>query len=150
MVVVGVLLIVAEAMIIVMLLLFPVRVSVRARRSLQEMNPIRNAIWYDSSARRFEEIAALCTNWINVAPLDYEADRPPVLAECASLNWTGRVEILLKHGARVDDSIMWLRKHGYEDGVRLIGERLDAASCGQPRAVTNADRGLTSQLPVRP
>jgi len=148
----------AEAVLILLMFWVLWLVGVRIRESpYTEQNPIRNAIYYDSSPKRFEEVVKCSLPWIN-APFRYSniEENGPLLAECALSRSTGRVSVLLKYGADAQGAIRWLRRDPLlkttrsgcysaynvqkrEDAVRLIKHCL-----GTSAGDTGADSWPTS------
>lgn len=115
-------------LLLIVALLFLSRGSVRLPTEFMVpcQDPIRNAVFYDSSPKRFEEIVEMNHSWINVKTIEHNGiSWPPVLAVCASHGDVVKVNILLKHGADATESLAWLDEQNNYNAVGLIQDVME-------------------------
>jgi hypothetical protein len=86
--------------------------------------PLETALDYESPDKKFEELVKSNPSWINhrlILPDNTLA--PPILADCAELNRTNCVRILIAYGADVEAAVGSLNKIGAVDAIRLVRQQ---------------------------
>jgi hypothetical protein len=117
-------LVLIEACIIAMLLItrFPAGYGIKfvAQYSDPVQNPLKLALEYEASEKKFEELVRKYPEWISYRT-NYKGMRNwPILADCAILNRTSYVGILIAHNADVVTAIACLEEVDARESVELL------------------------------
>ena len=83
-------------------------------------NPLKEALEYDASDKRFEELVKRGPDWMAHRPDNGGKLSWPILADCALLERTNYVRILVAHGADVDAAMKCLKEAGSDDAIALL------------------------------
>jgi hypothetical protein len=94
----------------------------RTAQHYMDDDPLRLAVlYYNSPLPRFEEIVKENRSWIDFPAGLEDADSvPSILSVCAGDGLTGHVEVLIRNGADVGQSLAWEDAHGSPDARDLI------------------------------
>src|SRR5688500_629830 len=108
---------IVEAIVIATLISSRIKLVVRQTETpvLVETGPLRLAVEYEVSDKKFDELVKKHVGWIphrssNGPPGDW-----PLLADCAILAKTNYVRILISNGADVEESTRYLDQVGAEE-----------------------------------
>lgn len=113
---------VLEALVIVALIASPYRIVVQRSYVPSEsvVNPLKAALEYEASDKKFEELVKSGADWMwHRSDIDGKLGWP-VLADCAFLLRTNYVRILVIHGADVEKAIKCLKEVNSDDAIALL------------------------------
>lgn len=116
--------VIIEAMVIVLLVTTQKRLAIvrSSVSALPPLNPLELAIEYEASDRRFEEIVRQYPYLISARTSIKGVANSPALADCALLQRTNYVKILIGNGANVEDAMSFLEKLEASDAIDVIRE----------------------------
>ena len=116
------LLVALEAIVITMLVAARLHVVVE-QTPLSEndfYNPLQIALEYDSSDEKFKELLTQFPEFVNQHSKNTGSLGSPILADCALLQKTNYIRILLTHGADIELAIESLRDIDAQEAIELL------------------------------
>lgn len=110
-----------ETIIILLLLVIKQRVVVEGPRPVPAfVNPLKEALYYEASDRKFEEVVSQNKYLIDSSRGIEGAWNGPILADCALLDRTNYVRILIANSADVEAAVKSLRDIDANEAIGLI------------------------------
>ncbi len=115
--------VVIEALVIIVLVTTQKRLAiVHSVSALPPPNPLELAIEYEASDKKFEEVVRQYPYLILARTSIKGVANSPVLVDCALLQRTNYVKILIANGADVEDAVSSLEKLEASDAIDVIRE----------------------------
>ena len=111
--------VILETVVIILLVIAQKRLSV-VRTPLPPPNPLELAIDYESSDKKFEELVRQYRFLISARTSIEGVANSPILADCAILERTNYVRILIENGANVQDALRYLEKIEAQNAINLL------------------------------
>lgn len=113
--------VIIEALVIILLVTTQKRLLVvRPGPVSDPYNPLELALEYESPDHKFEELVRKHPHWIAIRPSIEGVANWPILSDCAILDRTNYVRILIENGADVEDAVKSLEEVEAKDAISLL------------------------------